>query len=46
MSEYPSIDRQIRKTRIATTGKRGHERRLKKMRTASLKREVQRKAAR
>lgn len=40
MTEYPSIARKIRQTRLATTGKRGHQKTLRKMRLQSLKREV------
>ncbi len=43
--DYPSIERQAAKVRLATVGKRGHERRLKALRLSSLKREVRRGAA-
>lgn len=41
MTEYPSIERTLHRKKIAPWGcKRGHEKTLKRQRTASLKREI------
>lgn len=42
MTDYPAIERKAEIARLATVGKRGHQKALKKMRTASLVRELRR----
>ena len=47
MTEYPSIERQIRRVRLAAKGsKRAHQRRLVRLRLALMKRELTRMGAR
>jgi hypothetical protein len=40
MTDYPAIERKAKIARLATVGKRGHQKALKKLRTASLMREL------